>query len=58
MDNTSDLASEREDDSGIESAAPEPIDTTLYIRISLPETKTQVSVLCLLEIHGNMHFNP
>lgn len=46
MDNTSDVVSEREDDSGIESTAPDPTDTNLYIRIAVPDLKIQVSSRC------------
>ena len=43
MDNMSDAASEREDDSGIESSAPDPADNTVFIRIGVPELKVQVN---------------
>ncbi len=44
MDSMSDAASEREDDSGIESSAPDPQDNTVFIRIGVPELKVQVRV--------------
>ena len=48
MDNISDGASEREDDSGIESSAPDPADNTVFIRIGVPELKVQVRLLSLM----------
>ena len=45
MDNTSDAASEREDDSGIESSVPDPADSTVYVRVAVPDLKIQVSYL-------------
>ena len=36
------LGYEREDDSGIGSAAHDPTDTTVYIRINIPELKLEV----------------
>ena len=50
MDTNSDLASEREDDSGIESSAPDPTDNTVYIRVAVPDLKTQVSTSLSMEI--------
>ena len=44
IDNMSDAASEREDESGIESSAPDPADNTVFIRIGVPELKVQVTV--------------
>ncbi len=41
-DNMSDVASEREDDSGIESSAPDPAESAVFIRIGVPELKVQV----------------
>lgn len=41
MDSMSDLASEREDDSGIDSMADSG-DGHIYIRVSVPELKLQV----------------
>ena len=42
MDNTSDVVSERGDDSGIESSAPDPTDNNVYIRIAVSDLKIQV----------------
>ena len=38
----SNLGLEREDDSGIESGAHEPSESTVYIRINIPELKLEV----------------
>ena len=45
MDMTGDQSSEREEDSGIESSAPEPSDNTVFLRISVPEFKVQVNIV-------------
>ena len=61
MEVTADQASEREDDSGIESSAPDPTDSTVYIRVAIPDLKLQVRNAvdgvggppCLLEYQGD-----
>ena len=46
MDTSSDIASERGDDSGIESSSV-PGDNAIYVRVAIPDIKTQVKLLSL-----------
>ena len=49
MDTSSDIASERGDDSGIESSSV-PGDNAIYVRVAIPDIKTQVKLLNHLKI--------